>query len=433
MTATNSPSDRTDSRRAFLRTTVAGAGALLMPRRAGAASALSIQPAAFEVTADAALIWVAGEAGAELAIDVGADEALGMPRRIPVVGLNKETDFTGAAVLDGLESDRVWFYRVVDAKSGSAVSRVGRFRTAPSSPRPFTFAWSADMDEKYQPFRLFDVIAAREPEFFLHLGDTIYADLPRAQFNPSVRHYRAKHRTNRRDSHIQQFMLRHPTYAIWDDHETDNNCHSGHPHMVEARQVFREYWPCRSVTNDGLYRRFSWAGIDFLMLDTRSFRSAHTLEDGPGKTMLGSAQKQWFFDALGASTAPFKFVMTSVPFQGGGTDTWASYRAERNEIMAFMRSQKIGGVVFLTGDYHLARDWSNPKAPFREFMAGPIGSFVHYQHTPAARDRYEKAGTFHYGDGYNFGMVQVDPGARSARVSFIDHNGKTMHTVEITA
>jgi hypothetical protein len=65
---------------------------LLLPHRAGAASALSIQPAAFEVTSEAALIWVAGQAGAELAIEVGAEETLGTSRRIPVAGLNKNND-----------------------------------------------------------------------------------------------------------------------------------------------------------------------------------------------------------------------------------------------------------------------------------------------------------------------------------------------------
>ena len=51
----------------------------------------------------------------------------------------------------------------------------------------------------------------------------------------------------------------------------------------------------------------------------------------------------------------------------------------------------------------------------------------------AARERYEKAGTFDYGDGNSFGFVQVDPAARTARVSFVDGDGKAMHTVECTA
>ena len=169
------------------------------------------------------------------------------------------------------------------------------------------------------------------------------------------------------------------------------------------------------------------------MLDLRSYRSPQNDPPGPQKTMLGAAQKQWFLQALSASQAPFKFVITSVPFQGGGEDTWFSYRAERDEISALIRKQKIGGVIFLTGDYHLARDWSNPKAAFREFMAGPIASFTHYRNTPSARDRYEKTGTFHYGDGYNFGLVSVDPATGKARVEFVDAEGKVLGAVDFTA
>lgn len=422
-----------NTRRGFLRTAAVGAGSLLLPLGVHAAASLPIQPAAFEVTQGGALIWIASSPGAELAIEVAADEAMTNPRRIAVTGLDPGNDYTGAIAVDGLEPDRVWFFRVIDVKSQAAVSRIGRFRTAPSAPRAFTFAWSGDMDERYQPFQLFDLIGARDPEFFLHLGDSIYADVPRARFNPSVTFYRHKHRANRRDAHVQQFMLRHPTFAIWDDHETDNNCHSGHPHMSEARGVFKEYWPCRSIVPDGLHRRFSWAGVDFVVLDTRSYRSAQNATDDVGKTMLGEAQKRWLLDALEASKAPFKFVITSVPFQGGGVDTWGSYRTERSEIAEFIRSRGIRGVVFLTADYHLARDWSNPKAPYREFMAGPIATFTHYSRNPAARERYEKSGRFHYGDGYNFGLVHVDPAAARASVSFVDHVGRTLTTIDIAA
>jgi len=427
------PTAGANSRRQFLRTAAAVAGSLLLPLGAQAAAPLPLQPAAFEVTPSGALIWVAATPGADLAVEVAGDEAWSNPRWIPVTGLEAGNDHTAAVAIDGLEPDRLWHFRVIDANSQAAVSRTGRFRTAPSAPRAFTFAWSGDMDERYQPFRLFDVIGSRDPAFFVHLGDSIYADLPRARFSPSVPFYRRKHRTNRADSHLQEFMLRHPTYAIWDDHETDNNCHAGHPHMDEARGVFKEYWPCRAVASDGLHRRFSWAGVDFIVLDTRSYRSPQTAVDDAGKTMLGGAQKRWLLDALAASKAPFKFVITSVPFQGGGVDTWGSYRTERSEIAEFIRAGGIRGVVFLTADYHLARDWSHPRAPYHEFMAGPIATFTHYSRTPAARERSGKSGTFHYGDGFNFGLVRVDPAAARASVSFVHHTGTTLTTIDIAA
>lgn len=422
------------ARRRFLRGTAAAIGTLALGNSSTgiAAPSLEYSPAAFEAGANVATIWIGGSDPMRAGIEFGTDEALGQPRRGPTVELNRANEFTSAVLLDGLTPGQAWYYRIIDAESNKPVSEIGRFKTAPSAPQPFTFAWSGDMDESYKPFRLFDVIAAREPDFFLHLGDTVYADVPRKQFSPSVSHYRRKHAAVRKDSHLQRFMMRHTTYAIWDDHETENSCHGGHPNMGEAMQVFREYWPCRPASGDGLYRRIGWAGVDFIILDTRRFRSPRQAPDGPDKTMLGSAQKQWFLDTLKSSGAPFKFIATSVPFHGGGDDTWASYKTERDEIVRFIREHKIPGIVFLTADYHLARDWTNPRTRLREYMAGPIATFVYYQRTPAARDRYEKAGTFHYGDGYNFGLFRVDPAAERATLQFVDAGGKTLFTAELT-
>jgi alkaline phosphatase D len=157
------------------------------------------------------------------------------------------------------------------------------------------------------------------------------------------------------------------------------------------------------------------------------------MTDGPDKTMLGDAQKSWLKEGLKTSTAPFKFVVTSVPFHGGGVDTWGSYVTERGELARFINGEQIGGAIFLTGDYHLARDWSNPKTRLREYMAGPIASFAHYERNPDSRRRYEKAGTFHYGDGYNFGLWKVDPAAGKAKLEYTGAGGQTLFQTELTA
>jgi alkaline phosphatase D len=290
------------------------------------------------------------------------------------------------------------------------------------------------MEESYQPFKLFDVIDSKQPDFFLHLGDTVYADHPKQKiFTPSVSLYRHKHAANRKDSHLQNFLARHVTYAIWDDHETEDNFNSLHPHIEKALQVFKEYWPCKPANPAALYRQFSWAGVDFFILDTRRFRSQQTLADGPDKTMLGSAQKSWLKERLKASVAPFKFIITSVPFHGNAVDTWGSYRTERDEIAGFIRGEKIRGTIFLTGDYHLARDLSNPETGQREYMAGPIASFTNYQFSPESRARNEKIGKFHYGDGYNFGLWRVDPAAGKASLEFVHVNGGSLFQTELTA
>ncbi|MGH8619596.1 MAG: alkaline phosphatase D family protein [Burkholderiales bacterium] len=417
-------------RRRFLQAAAAAPLALAQIREAHAAS-LDFPPAAFDATPDSALIWVCADGAARVRVDFGVDPAALAPG--PSAVLAQEANYSAALPLTRLEPGRTWAYRIVDAESGKPMSELGRFKTPPAAATPFTFAFSADMEDSYRPFSLFDAIDGKQPDFFLLLGDTVYADHPKKEFSPSVSYYRRKHAAIRKDPHLQRFLARHVTYATWDDHEIENNSHGGHPHMESALQVYREFWPCRNVDAAALYRQFAWAGTDFFMLDTRRFRSMQSLADDANKTMLGAAQKNWLKDRLKTSGSPFKFVMTSVPFHGGGDDTWGAYKTERDEITQFVRDEKIRGVIFLTGDYHLARDWSNPKTGLREYMAGPIGSFTHYQRTPKSRERYEKAGTFHYGDGYNFGLWRIDPAAGKASLEFIGVKGETLHRIELNA
>lgn len=421
------------TRRQLLQLAITAPIALANVGRAEAAPSLEFPPAAFDATHDSALIWVCGDRAMRVRVDVGEDAPGAPVTGSPAVSLSKASDYCSAVRLAQLQPGKAWTYRVVDADSGKPLADPGRFKTAPAGAAPFSFAFSADMEESYRPFKLFDVIDARQPDFFLHLGDTIYADHPKKEFSPSLSHYRRRHAGNRKDRHLQRFMARHVTYAIWDDHETENSCHGGHPNMESALQVFREFWPCQAVNPAALYRQFSWAGVDFFILDTRRFRSPQTMADGADKTMLGATQKSWLMSGLKASTAPFKFIVTSVPFHGGGEDTWGVYKTERDEISRLILNEKIGGTIFLTGDYHLARDWTNARTGLREFMAGPIASFTLYQRTPSARERYAKAGTFHYGDGYNFGLWRVDPAAGKAKLEFVGAGGESLAQIELAA
>jgi alkaline phosphatase D len=66
---------------------------------------------------------------------------------------------------------------------GDAVT--GRFRTAPSDRRSISFVWSGDtagqgwgIDESRGGMRTYAAMLKNRPDFFIHSGDTIYADGP---------------------------------------------------------------------------------------------------------------------------------------------------------------------------------------------------------------------------------------------------------------
>lgn len=412
-------------RRTFLKLAAAFGASAAVPALA-ARPRLAFAPAAFEADTNSALIWIATEAAAEVLVEYSLSAEGKDAKRSRPLPLTAATDFVATTMLTGLQPGSEYHYRVL-AADGDELFKGGRFRTAPAGGAKFTVAFTGDMEASYQPFSLLDTIAAAHPHLFLHLGDTVYADHPKKDFAPSVRHYRYKHAENRKDKPLQRLLSRCTTFAIWDDHEVANNFHATHPNLAEGMQVFREYWPVKGADADALYRCVSWGGCDFIILDTRRFKSSQAAAEDADKTMLGAKQKAWFKRVLKESKAAFKFVITSVPFHGGGSDTWGNYTTERDEIAAFIRDEKIAGVVLLSADYHMARDWSNAKTGLKEFMVGPIATKTQFQMNPDARQRHEKSGKFFY-DGFNFGLLDIDTTASPAvaKLRVVNLEGKTL-------
>ncbi len=395
------------------------------------AAVLAFAPAVFDVHADRALIWLSANEAARLHIRWGLTPDA-MTNKSAALALDKASDFTGHVVLQGLPPGRQVFFRVYS--DDKPVQEGGRFSTPRVAEQNFVLAFSGDMEEKYKPFRIFDVMAAAKPDYFVHLGDTVYADIPKRDFAPTLSHYRRKHANIRADRPLQAFLNQCATYAIWDDHEIENDAHGGLPQLPVAEQVFREYWPCAAVEKSGLYRAVSLSPeVDLIILDTRRFRSVQSMADGPEKTMLGTQQKLWFLDRLKQSKATFKIVATSVPFHGGSQDAWGKHKTERDEVVAFIKREKISNVVMISADYHFARDWSNKRTGIHEFMAGPLATFRAFDRTPEIKERHSKGPHFVFGDDLNFGLLAYDGKQNSLTVSYRDSAGKQLFETVISA
>ena len=285
------------------------------------------------------------------------------------------------------------------------------------------FSWSGDLGSRghcRKPgdgYPIFRTLASVPSDFFLFVGDTIYAD----QLCGGVAHepgydfvarrladFWAKHRYNREDPAVQAYFRRASVYAIWDDHEVrDNFSGPAEPLTDAGRRAFIDYFPVRPPREEPgrLYRQFRWGALlEVFILDVRQYRSPNTAPDGPGKTMLGPAQRRWLMDAVAGSTAVWKVVVSSVPLSvptgGRAHDSWSNANArgvpeehgtgfalERDAILRTLRQRGVKNLVVLASDvrhaelirHHPAPDWS-----FHEFIAGPL-SATPGQAAPARR------------------------------------------------
>jgi alkaline phosphatase D len=417
-----------------------------------------------DVTSRSARVWLRTSGAARVEIEWVPDgEGTG---RSLVTTTSSEQDFTATVRLDGLSPGTRYRYRAVARRTDLPSARDiveesggGTFRTAPTDEAavPLTFLWGGDLGgqkrcrDPWVGYPIFYRMLQAKPDFFIMLGDTIYADdtcpsppnAPGADVTAStLDQYRARHRYQRGSVALQRFLESVPVYAIWDDHEVRNNFSGpADPQMPAGRQALLEYWPIGTPAEDPtrLYRSFRrGADAEFFILDTRQYRDLNAELDGPAKTMLGTAQRDWLIDGLARSTATWKFIVTSVPLsnpKGGtaqmpGNDSWAraadgtGFHTELRAIVHALLKRRVRNVVWLAGDVHYtqvnAYDPNGDGTPdFHEFIAGPLSSAPG---KPLPPDTAFKPTTLHSEGGfYNFGLVTVKK--NELRLEIVDDTG----------
>lgn len=112
--------------------------------------------------------------------------------------------------------------------------------------------------------------------------------------------------------------------------------------------------------------------VELFVLDCISYCSPVAAIDNSSKTMLGINQKAWLKAQLSASTATFKLIVTSrKTLSNSGADnlnTWAVYSTEFQELQAYIDTNSITGIAWLSGDRHI---------PSIEVQESPADTYDH--------------------------------------------------------
>ena len=430
----------------------------LVARAAPAADALLV--ATGDVSATSATVWARGAHPGAVDIVYGALGAAG-PRTTRSLTVGADRDLTAKLTLTGLSPATRYGVRL--SQAGAHVD--AEFVTAPSADTParVAFLWSGDLGgggfcrPQDGGYRIFGPMRERRSDFFVFVGDIIYADIPcdrpgvvpGADFRARTpAEYRARHRYQHEDPPLQRLLRAMSVYAIWDDHDVRNDFSGPHDSLMPAgRQALLDYWPIAPPAEEPtrLYRRFRWGRLlELFILDTRQYRSANSELDGPRKTMLGPAQKRWLLDGVTASTAVWKVVVTSVSLsipagRPEARDSWtgaspfglpldgAGFVTERDAILDHFRKRDVKNLIFVAADVHHAeviRHRPTKAWSFHELVAGPLSA------TPG-RPRpldmtLNSQSLFGRGGVFNFGEIVIEPAALTVRL--IDDAGVVMFT-----
>ncbi|WP_372392653.1 alkaline phosphatase [Xanthomonas sp. NCPPB 3582] len=392
-----------------------------------------------------AMVWSRVDRPARMRVEWDTRPSLRQARRIDGAVAVAAHDFTARVDLGALPAGQDIFYRVrfEDADSGVLSAPVhGHLRSAPATRRDVRFVWSGDtagqgfgINPDIGGMRIYSAMRERHPDFFLHSGDTIYADGPipaeltvedgkrwrnlttdvKSKVAETLDEFRGNYRYNLLDEHVRRFNAQVPQLWQWDDHETTNNWSPGKQLdaryqvrdiqvlATRARQAFLEYAPMRGVRADGsgrIYRKIGYGPLlDVFVLDMRSDRGANSDNlqptPGPEAAFLGAEQLAWLQRELAGSRAQWKVIAADMPIglqvpdgeDANGRPRWEAIangdpgvpRGREQEIAALLRfisRARVRNTVWLTADVHYcAAHYYHPdRAAFQQFE--PFWEFV---------------------------------------------------------
>lgn len=435
------------SRRAVLAGGTAFAASLALPAisRAAARPVFTHGVQSGDVDMSSGMIWTRTDRPARVTMEVSTTESFENVRRLASLDAIPTSDMTVKRLVDGLPSDQDIFYRftAADLNDINAVSEplVGRFRTAPSARRDVRFVWSGDtagqgwgIDE--DGMATYATMARHQPDFFIHSGDTIYADGAmqdqvdladgttwnntvlideKRKVAETLDEFRGQWKYNMMDEHVRALNAIVPTYFQWDDHEVVNNWSSTKDLTADDRyteksafvlqsraaRAFHEMTPIRFTPQEPgrVYRKIAYGPtLDVFFLDLRSYRGGNTenlqTEMSEATRILGQEQMAWLKRELAQSRATWKVIASDMPIglvvRDGDTKFEAVANADDGaakgremeiaELLRFIKSAGITNTVWFTADVHYtAAHYYDPNKaqfqdfePFWEFVSGPL-------------------------------------------------------------
>ena len=392
------------------------------------------------VTSESARIMVRIDSQADVNFELDTDSNFTNP--ISTESAVTELDLDHFAIVDvrDLTPDTKYYYRTM--LNGEPQQDVRQFMTFPpeGDAANFSFAFGscqqAPGDPKSYIGRVFPLLAEEDLRFFLQLGDWHYPDLAyeaaggigtfNEDFSRVQESYREKYNP---DYSMDELLKIAPVDYVYDDHDyTANDSDMTFPARENSLRGYQTMFPHYPLPNsdNGLWHKFACGSADFFVLDTRTQRHPNTAafqtgDDGkavfqPGPehlilqadpTISGELQMDWLIRELQESTATWKFICTSVPFNPGGraalelalflqgepgfdalaalqgtfsiaeiavalSDSWRGFPASIQHLVEAVHEAGIQNVVMLSGDSHTAAIDDGAHSLFPEIMAGGL-------------------------------------------------------------
>ena len=282
----------------------------------------------------------------------------------------------------------------------------------------FTFA-SCSRPSHPQP--LWEVMLEKNPQFYMWIGDSIYADTTDMEKMASL------YQDQLDLPEYQKLLAKVPVTGVWDDHDFgENDAGKEYPKKRESQKLFLDFIgePANSARREqeGLYTSYTFGPegqkVKLIILDTRYFR------DQPGKKksdVLGTSQWNWLRAELKNSNAQIHMIVSSYSvlfFKNSFGEQWRSFKKGWKRLKKAIKKYDPPGLVFLTGDRHFSGIWSDEihgKTYYELMASGFTKKIKKKSQRRLARRLYGKGNAI---TSRNFGMVDIDWEASPLRLTF---------------
>lgn len=483
-----------------------GLAAWLLPMMLLAQATITHGPIVGAVTEQSARMLVRVDTTATVQFQLDTDSTFANPITTAEVTAEPDSDFFAIVDVSGLQPDTKYYYRAV---IDSAVQGdIGEFMTfpEPGAAGTYTFAFGACQQAFDDPLsnigNIFKRIAAEKPRFFLQLGDWTYPDTtdteqnPTDYFNVDYRRVQLSYHGKYNPNYPMNLLFKvAPLDYVYDDHDYSNdNSDMSYPARENSIRGYKAMFPHYPLANGnhGLWHKFTFGNADFFVLDTRTQRDPninayqvrpdgkYVFTPGPDHLILqadpnidGELQMDWLIRELKASTATWKFVATTVPFNPSFSrsivelallfqgiegldpvpvepeplpawyisvvfsDMWGGFPHSVQRLVKAVTEAGIDNVIMLSGDSHTAAIDDGANSIFPEIMAGALDRTNSREVALAesfALHKWNRGGQTLERNNFNnhYGRITIF-GSDSVRLELVDEFGELITSYTVPA
>ncbi len=414
------------------------------------------------VTSSSARFWVRTSVPSKVNIEFAEENNFTGSNISDEITTTVERGNSGIIDISGLKANTKYYYRAIS--ENVQIDNIERsFWTFPEAGTisNFSFAFgSCQQSGEFLPSQteeisVFDEVVKHDARFFLQLGDWGYPDT--TDNTPVDNNYfaadyslvqKAYWSRFNKDYPMDNILRTMPVDYVYDDHDFMNNNSSSltssyywpvkpftimeieNPAGARLNSIkgYKENMPGYPLVNEsrGIYHKFTYGNVEVFALDLRAQKSpaldvfrydeptskwvfdppqGHSIVGRDNAVGEGESQLNWFLNALRNSTADWKFIMSSVPFNKGQfqalntamslqdfqiplegapegataiaaafelADGWSGFPQDAEEILSFISANDIKNVIVLSGDSHNGAIDDGENAGLPEIMAGNL-------------------------------------------------------------